>query len=279
MIVSIDIAKMQYLFFLKAMNKVELEYFLIYLNYIIFLWMWELNHKESWVSKNWCFWTMVLEKTFESSLDCEEIQPVHPKGNQSWVFTGRTDDKAETPVFWLRDVKSWLIGKDPEARKDWRHEEKGTTEDERWLNGVTDSMDMSLSKLWDLVMDREAWRAAVHGVAKSRTQLSNWTELNIIFYIFPGGSDYKESAHNAGHLGLIPGSERSPGEGNSNPLRYSCLQNPMDREEPGGLYPIGSQRVGHDWAANTYKFFFKNPLYEYHYNLQYASHSSQNASW
>ena len=197
---------------------------------------------------------MVLEKILESSLDCKEIQPVHSKGNQSWVFTGRTDAKAETPIFWPQDVKNWLIGKDPEARKDWRHEEKGMTEDERWLDDVTDSMDMSLSKLWDLVMDREAWHAAVHGVANSRTQLSNWTELNIIFYIFPGGSDCKEPACNAGHLGLIPGSERSPGEGNSNPLRYSCLQNPMDREDPGGLYPIGSQRVGHDWAANTHFF-------------------------
>ena len=140
MIVSIDIAKMQYLFFLKAMNKVELEYFLIYLNYIIFLWMWELNHKESWVSKNWCFWTMVLEKTFESSLDCEEIQPVHPKGNQSWIFIARTDAEAETPILWPPDAKNWLLGKDSDAGKDWRQKEKGTTEDEmagwhHWLYG------------------------------------------------------------------------------------------------------------------------------------------------
>ena len=91
--------------------------------------IWELDYKEGWASKNWCFWTVVL-KTLESPLDCKEIQPVHPKGDQSWVFIGRTDAKAETPVLWPPDVKSWLIGKDPDAGKDWGHEEKGTTEDE-----------------------------------------------------------------------------------------------------------------------------------------------------
>ena len=94
------------------------------------VWMWELDHKESWVPKNWCFWTVVLEKTLESPLDCKEIQPVHPKGNQSWIFIGRTDDEAETPILWPLDAKNWLIGKDSDAGKDWRQEEKGTTEHE-----------------------------------------------------------------------------------------------------------------------------------------------------
>ena len=94
------------------------------------VWMWELHHKEDWVLKDWCFWTVVLEKTLESPLDCKEIQPVHPEGNQSWIFTGRTDAEAETPILWPPDVKSWLIGKDPDAGQDWRWEEKGTTEDE-----------------------------------------------------------------------------------------------------------------------------------------------------
>ena len=93
------------------------------------VWMWELNYKESWVPKNWCFWTVVLEKTLESPLDCKEIQPVHPK-DQSWVFTGRTDVEAETPILWPPHAKSWLIGKDPDVGKDWGQEEKGTTEDE-----------------------------------------------------------------------------------------------------------------------------------------------------
>ena len=102
--------------------------------------MWELDYKESWAPKNWCFWTVVLEKTLESPLDCKEIQPVNPKGNQSWIFTGRTDAEAETPILWPPDVKNWLIWKDPDARKDWRWEEKGMTEDEivgwrHWLNG------------------------------------------------------------------------------------------------------------------------------------------------
>ena len=94
------------------------------------VWMWELNYKEGWAPKNWCFWTVVLEKTLESHLDCKEIQPVHPKGDQSWVFIGRADVEAETLILWPPDVKNWLIWKDSDAGKDWRQEEKGTTEDE-----------------------------------------------------------------------------------------------------------------------------------------------------
>ena len=92
--------------------------------------MWELDYKESWVLKNWCFWTVVLEKTLESPLDCKEIKPLNPQGNQSWIFTGRTDAEAETPILWPSDAKNWLIGKDPDARQDLRQEEKGTTKDE-----------------------------------------------------------------------------------------------------------------------------------------------------
>ena len=145
------------------------------------MWMWELDYKQSWAPKNWCFWTVVLKKTLESPLDCKEIQPVHPLGcplgHQSWVFIGKTDAEAEAPILWPPDVKSWLIWKDPDAGKDRGQEEKGMIEDEmvRWF---TDSIDMSLSRLQELVMHREAWSAAVHGVPKSQTQLSDRTELN-----------------------------------------------------------------------------------------------------
>ena len=146
--------------------------------------MWEFDCEECWVPKNWCFWTVVLEKTLESPLDCKEIQPGsnHPEEDKSWVFIGRTDAEAETPILWPPDGKSWLIWKDPDAGRDWGQEEKGTTEDEmvgwhHWHDG------MSLSKLRVLVMDTEAWHAVIHGVTKSWTRMSDLTELNVAHLI------------------------------------------------------------------------------------------------
>ena len=138
-------------------------------------WMWELDYKESWTVKNWCFWTVVLEKTLESALDGEESQPVHPKGDQSWIFTGRTDVEAETPILWPSAVKNWLkktliLGKiEGRRRRGWQGM--------RWFYGITDSVDMRMIRLWETAKNREAWHAAVHGVTQSQTQLSHWTTI------------------------------------------------------------------------------------------------------
>ena len=137
------------------------------------VWMWELDCGESWAPKNWCFWTVMLEKTLESSLDCKEVQPVHPKGDQSWMFIGKTDVEAEIPILWPPDAKSWLIWKDTDAGKDWRHEEKGTTEDEMvgWHHGLS-GHELEVGDGWGGLVCCSPW-----GRKESvTTEQLNWTD-------------------------------------------------------------------------------------------------------
>ena len=140
------------------------------------LWMWELDYKESWAVKNWCFWTVVFEKTLESPLDCQEMQPIHPKGNQSWVFIGRTDAEAETPVFWPSDAKSWFVGKDSDAGKDWRQEEKGTTKDEMagWHHQLNGQFELALG-----VGDKTGRPGMLQSMRSQR--FGHWAELKLDF--------------------------------------------------------------------------------------------------
>ena len=148
------------------------------------VWMLKLDYKESWAPKNWCFWTVVLEKTLESPLDCKEIQPAHPKGNQSWVFTGRTDVEAETPILWPPEVKSWFIGKDPDAGRDWGQEEKGT--DRGWDGWMASQTRWT----WVSVDSRSWWWIGRPGVLGSwgvkeldTTDWTDWTELITVYHL------------------------------------------------------------------------------------------------
>ena len=163
--------------------------------------MWKLDYKESWAPKNWCFWTEVVERTLESPLDCKEIQPVHPKGNQHWIFIGRTDAEVETLILWPPDAKNWLIGKDSDAGKDWRQEEKGMTEDEmvgwhHWLNGHAFDWAPEVGDGQGSLVCCSPW-----GCKESdTTEQLNWTKLNVYH-----------------HINMC------------NSLQYSCLGNFMDR--------------------------------------------------
>ena len=146
------------------------------------VWMWELDYKEGWAPKNWCFWSMVLKKTFESPLYCKEIKPVNLKGDQPWIFTARTDAGAEAPVFWSSDADRWLTGKDPEAGKDWKQEEKGMTEDDmvvwhHWLNGHEFQQALGIGD------GQGSQTCCSPRITKSQTPLSNRTEFNIDYFL------------------------------------------------------------------------------------------------
>ena len=230
------------------------------------VWMWELDCEESWAPKNWCFWTVVLERTLESLLDCKEIQPVGSKGNQSWIFIGRTDAEAETPVFWPPDAKNWLIGKDPDAGKDWRGEEKRMTEDE--MVGWHHQRDGHEFELALGVCDGQGSLVCCSPWGRKESDMTkrlNWTELIFIVFLLCA-SLVVQSVKNlpAGDLGSIPGSRRSPWMRKWQPTPVFL---PGAFNGQRSLQSMGSHRVRLDWGTNTFtipgaKFCYNFPSYK-----------------
>ena len=209
--------------------------------------MWELGYNESWAPKNWCFWTVLLKKTLESPLDCKEIQPVHPQGDQSWIFIGRTDAETETPIIWPPDAKNWLIWKGPDAGKDWRQEEKVMTEDEidgwlHWLNGHEFEKTPGVDDGQGGLVCCSPW---CHKESDASERLK-WTDLLLLG--FPNDSVDKEPVCNVEDIdvGLIPGSGRSLGGENGNPPQDSPEKS--HRQRSLGYSPK-SHRVRQDWVT------------------------------
>ena len=216
--------------------------------------MWELDYEESWVLKNWSFWTVVLEKTLESPLNCKEIQSVHSTGDQYWIFIGRTDAEAETPIIWPPDAKNWLVGKDSDAGRDWGQEEKGMTEDEivgwhHWLDGHESEQVPGVDDGQGSLVCCNPWCQKEWDT----TEQLKWH----VYMGFPGGSDGKESASNLRDLGSILGLGRSPGGEQGSPLQYSCLENPVGQRSLAGYSPWGHKESDTtEWlrADDTYTY-------------------------
>ena len=206
--------------------------------------MWELDHKEGWAPKNWCFRIVVVEKTLESPLDCRDIKPVNPKGNQSWRFIGRTD--AEAPILWPPDVKSQFFGEktlilgkiEGKRRRGWQRM--------RWLDSITNSVDMNLSKLRKIVESRGTWHATVHGVTKSRTQLSNWTTARSL-------DSHLEKRHRRA--------------GSFSPIMWRCSE--KDLHKPGRGFPPGTESAVSSFSLKNFQ-----PLQLWAINFYCLGHQS-----
>ena len=213
--------------------------------------MWDLDYKESWAWKNWCFWTVVLEKTLASPLNCKEIKPVHPKGNQAWIFMGRTNAETETPILWPLDGKNWLIWKDPDAGKDWRREEKGTTEDEmagrhHWLDGREFEWTPGVGDGQGVLACCNSWGRK----ESDMTERLNWTEQALLITTmgFLGNTSGQESTCHLKRHCFDLWAGKIPWRRKWQPTPVFLPRKFHGQRSLAGYNPWG-HRVGHDWVT------------------------------